>query len=35
MDATFDPGVRSVDDCLGRMELLLRLAETSSAAVPA
>jgi probable F420-dependent oxidoreductase len=35
MDATFDPGVRSVDDFLGRMELLLRLAETSSAAVPA
>jgi alkanesulfonate monooxygenase SsuD/methylene tetrahydromethanopterin reductase-like flavin-dependent oxidoreductase (luciferase family) len=35
MDATFDPGVHSVEDFLGRMELLFRLAEQSLAAVPA
>lgn len=34
MDATFDPGVHSVEDFLGRMELLFRLAEQSLAAVP-
>jgi probable F420-dependent oxidoreductase len=35
MDATFDPGVNSVEDFLGRMELLLRLAKQSLAGVPA
>lgn len=34
MDATFDPDVHSLEDFLGRMELLLRLA-TQSAGAPA
>ncbi len=33
-DATFDPGVHSVEDFLERMELLSRLAEESLAGVP-
>ena len=35
MDATFDPGVKSVEDFLGCMELLFRLAKESLAGVPA
>jgi hypothetical protein len=35
MDATFDPDVHSVEDYLGRMELLFRLANESTAGVPA
>jgi probable F420-dependent oxidoreductase len=35
MDATFDPDVNSVEDFLGRMELLFRLAKQSLAGVPA
>ena len=34
MDATFDPDVNSVEDFLGRMELLFRLATQSLAGVP-
>jgi probable F420-dependent oxidoreductase len=35
MDATFDPDVHSVEDYLERMELLFRLANESTASVPA
>ena len=35
MDATFDPGVHSVEDFLDHMELLFRLGRESLAGVPA